>query len=130
LGYGPESLFWDQYVDATGAVTYSIELAKAQSLTKGLNSNGAAVSNITFGGSGNQESYLDTPSIVLTASKDESATVSTDYYSTTAIGFGTVYQTDGSDSSQYFSNFTDSNDAEVYFNTNFEGLGLPELMYS
>jgi hypothetical protein len=32
LGYGPNSAFWNQYVDTQGVATYSIELATIQTL--------------------------------------------------------------------------------------------------
>lgn len=80
------------------------------------------VSNVTFGGSGNQESYIDMPSLVVSAGSDAT-------YPVSEIGFGIVYQTDGSDTSSYFANLTTSSH-NVVFNTNFQGMGLPTEMYA
>jgi hypothetical protein len=80
------------------------------------------ISNVTLGGSGNADTYAGQPSLVLTTFDFE------DTYELSEFGFGLVYQTDGVDSSSYFQNMTTSN--KLLFTTNFQGLGLPTLMFA
>lgn len=121
LGYGPNSAFWNQYIDTTGVATYSIELATVKPLQQ--NQADLAISNITFGSSGNQAIYLNQPSLVISTDAGQDV-----LYAITELGFGTVYQTNGADSSSYFANLTSS--SNVLFNTNFQGLGLPSELYT
>jgi len=123
LGYGPNSAFWNQYINTQGVATYSIELANIMSNPTQQNQAVMLdISNITFGSSGNQAAnYADQPSLTIsTAASDVT-------YNLTEFGFGIVYTVDGVDSSSYFQNLT--TDHGVVFNTNFQGLGLPIEMY-
>lgn len=102
LGFGPNSPLWNQYIDpTTGIAAYSIS----------LNQTLATSGNITLGGVIN-----NTNSSVSMVSDSQAL------YNLTTIGFGIVYQTNGVDSSSYFSNLTT---APVQFSTNYQGLGLP-----
>lgn len=71
LGYGPNSPFWNQYIDpSNGIATYGISLNKT-SAVKG---------NITFGGS-----FTNSNAAVSLVSNEQSL------YNLTTIGFGIVY---------------------------------------
>lgn len=87
LGYGPDSTFWNQYIDpVTASATYMIALANPDSTTK---------SNITLGAA-DISSYTNSSSLTL------SAVNQTALYDYMALGFGLVY----SDNTSYFSNFS------------------------
>lgn len=92
---------------------YSIAVARNDALYR---------TNITLGSYADMTNY--TTSNWLTLLTDATA-----QYGIDAIGFGTVYNTNGVPSSQYYSNFTDTG-ALVTFNTNFRGLGLPATQFS
>lgn len=123
LGYGPDSTFWNEYINTAGQATYSVSLA-SYSLngtvdgTLGATSN-SSVSNITLGSTGNIAEYAGLPSLQISANMSD--------FDLSEFGFGLVYQTDGADTSQYFANFTTEYPAR--FSTNFQGMGLPTEMY-
>ena len=122
LGYGPNSAFWNQYIDTEGVATFSIELASVPQNSLQANQAVLATSNVTFGSAGNQVDYLNNPSLVVSTSGSQSVS-----FNLTQLGFGAVYQTGGVDSSSYFANLTNPN--AVQFNTAFKGLGLPTSLY-
>jgi hypothetical protein len=118
LGYGPNSPFWNQYIDpAMATATYMIALANPDTTTP---------SNITLG-TADLSNYADSSSLVLSAVDD------TDLYDYSTIGFGLVYQ---SDMTSYFSNFSTNtandttNDYQIQFSLNFQGMGLPEDIWT
>lgn len=113
---GPRSYIWEGFVDpVTRKAVYSIELARVSLYGQGF------PSNITFGDA-NDADYANMPSLKSSASL-------LDYsYPVSNFSFGTVYQTDGVDSSEFFYNMEEGPNA--IFTTNFKGLGLPANLYS
>ncbi len=122
LGYGPNSAFWNQYINTEGVATFSIDLAVAAPNSLQANQVVYSGSGVTFGSAGNQVDYINNPSLVISTSGSQSVS-----YNLAKLGFGAVYQTGGVDTSSYFANLTNPN--PVQFNTAFKGLGLPTSLY-
>jgi len=109
LGLGPNSPLWRAFIDTeTKQASYSVSLAAPTV-------NGA--SNVTLGASLPSDYEGKTS---LTSVGDENSVYLLDLFA-----FGTVYQTDGVDTSDYFVNYT-SEASTVQFNTNQQSLLLTD----
>lgn len=91
MGYGPDSSFWNEYIDSNGQSLYSVSLA---SYTLNGTNPGNYTSNITLGAFGDFSYYNSTatvsnavmPSLQLSTDVEASNT-----YSLSSLGFGIVY---------------------------------------
>lgn len=79
---------------------------------------------LTLGSDGDAAAYVTDPKVSIQAN----ILSNTPTYELTDFGFGRVYTENGNATSQYFANFT--NIQQVTFTTNFQGMGLPSLMYT
>jgi len=123
LGMGPHSYIWEGFVDPdTKLAVYSIELGRVSFYNSGY------ASNITFGdassalGENKYAVYDDQVKLTVTGNQYDYT------YPVSNFSFGTVYQTDGVDSSEFF--YEMKQGYSVIFASNFKGLGLPGNLYA
>ncbi len=103
LGLGPNSNLWRAFIDTdTKQSTYSISLAAPVN----------AITTVTLGASV-PTTYQSQASLISTGNSDTTFVSS--------LAFGTVYTQNGVDTSEYFVNYTQSQNL-IQFNTNVQGM--------